>query len=63
MNTRRNNAQRVGEENANEAVPPLAPQNSQVTIEEGAMSSVVIRATIHSLTLKCWILMFLGMIV
>ena len=46
MNTRRNNAQRVGEENANEAVPPLAPQNSQVPIEQGAMSNLEIRATI-----------------
>ena len=63
MNKIRKNALRVKEENMNEAFPPLAPQNSQVTIEEGAMSSVVIRATIHSLTLKCCILMFLGMIV
>ncbi|XP_049368216.1 uncharacterized protein LOC125833114 [Solanum verrucosum] len=50
MNTRRNNARRAGEENVNEAVPPQAPQNPQVPIEEGAMSNVEIRSAIHNLT-------------
>ena len=34
----------------NEAVPPPAPQNPQVPIEERAMANVEIRAIIHSLT-------------
>ena len=50
MNTRRNNARRADEENVNEAVPPQAPQNPQVPIEEGAMSNVEIRSAIHNLT-------------
>ena len=50
MNTRRNNARRAGEENVNEAVPPQAPQNPQVPIEEGAMSNVEIRSAIQNLT-------------
>ena len=50
MNTRRNNARRVEEENVNEAVPPQAPQNPQVPIEGVVMSNVKIRAAIHSLT-------------
>ena len=33
----------------NEAVPPPAPQNPYVPIEEGAMSNIEIRASIHSL--------------
>ena len=36
--------------NVNEEVPSQAPQNPQVPIKEGAISNVVIRATIHSLT-------------
>ena len=50
MNTRNNNARRVEEENVSEVVPPPAPQNPQVPIEEGAMSNVEIRAPIYSLT-------------
>ncbi|KAH0775084.1 hypothetical protein KY290_012221 [Solanum tuberosum] len=50
MNTRRNNARRAGEENVNVAIPPQAPQNPQVPIEEGAMSNVEIRSAIHNLT-------------
>ncbi|WMV18722.1 hypothetical protein MTR67_012107 [Solanum verrucosum] len=50
MNTRRNNARRASEENVNESVPPQTPQNSQVLIEEGAMSNVEIKSAIHNLT-------------
>ena len=48
--SRRNDSQRVKEENVNELVPPPTPQNPQVPMEEGAMSNVEIRVTIHSLT-------------
>ena len=37
-------------ENVNEAVPPQAPQNPQVRIEEGVMSDVEIRDAIHNFT-------------
>ena len=50
MNTRRNNAQKEVEENFNEAVHPQAPQNPQVPTEEGALSNVDIRSSIHNLT-------------
>ena len=50
MNTRRNNSRRSKEENVNIVVAPLASQNPQVPIEEGAMSNMEIRASIHSLT-------------
>ena len=50
MNTSRNNAQRVREENLNEAVPLKAPQNPQVPIKEGPMSNVEIKSAIHMLT-------------
>ena len=50
MNTRRNNAQKEVEENFDEAVHPQAPQNPQVPTEEGALSNVDIRPSIHSLT-------------
>ena len=49
MSTRRNIARRVEDENLNEAVHLQTSQNPQVPIEEGAMSNVEIRATIHSL--------------
>ena len=45
MNTGMKNAQRVIE-----GIPPIAPQNPQDPIKEGAMSNVDIRAAIHSLT-------------
>ena len=50
MNNRRNNALRVEEKNVNEVVPPPAPQNPQVPIEEGVICNVEIRAVIHNLT-------------
>ena len=50
MNTRRTNARRAEEENVNEKVPPKAPQNPHVPIEEGSISNVEIRLAIHSLT-------------
>ncbi|XP_049349486.1 uncharacterized protein LOC125814080 [Solanum verrucosum] len=50
MDRRRNIARRTDEESVNEAVPPQAPQNRQVPIEEGAMSNVEIRSAIHNLT-------------
>ena len=50
MNTRKNIDRTTEEENSNEMVPPQAPQNPQVPIEEGAMSYVEIRASIYSLT-------------
>ena len=50
MNTRMNNARRVGEENLNDAVPPKVPQNPQVPIEEGVMSSVEIKSPNNTLT-------------
>ena len=50
MNTRRNNARMVKGKNGNEVVPPLAPRNPQGPIEEGSMSNVEIRVSIHSLT-------------
>ena len=50
MNTRRKNVRRAVQENLNEAVPPQAPQNPQVPIEEGVMSNVDIGSAIHSLT-------------
>ena len=49
MNTRRNNARTVEEENVNEVVPPPAQENPQVSIKEGAISNIQIRETIHSL--------------
>ena len=36
-------------ENVNEVVPPQTPQNPQVPIEEGVMSNIEIRESIHSL--------------
>ena len=50
MNTRRDDSLRAEEENLNYAVPPQAPQNPQVPIEEGDMSNFEIRDVIHSLT-------------
>ncbi|TMW88996.1 hypothetical protein EJD97_017789 [Solanum chilense] len=51
MNTRITNVRRAEEENMNEAAPPQAHhQNPQVSIEEGVMSNVEIRAIIHKLT-------------
>ncbi|XP_049369896.1 uncharacterized protein LOC125834788 [Solanum verrucosum] len=50
MNTRKNNARRVGEKNVNEEVPSQAPQNPQFSNEEGVMSNVEIRSAIHNLT-------------
>ncbi|WMV49970.1 hypothetical protein MTR67_043355 [Solanum verrucosum] len=47
---KKENARRAGEENVNEVVPPQAPQNPQVPIEEGAISNVEIRSAIHNLT-------------
>ena len=37
-------------EKLNKVVPPSAPQNPEVHIEEGVMSNVEIRASNHSLT-------------
>uniref|UniRef100_M1DTA6 Uncharacterized protein n=1 Tax=Solanum tuberosum TaxID=4113 RepID=M1DTA6_SOLTU len=61
MNIRMNSVRRANEENVNEAVPPQAPQNPQVPIEEGAMSNVEIGSAIHNLT-QVWPLKFLGML-
>ena len=50
MSTRRKNAQRAEEETLNEVVPLQDPENPQVPIEEGVLSNVEIRSSIHSLT-------------
>ena len=50
MNTRMNNAGMAGEENFNDVVPPQAPQNPQIPIEEGATSNMYIRSSIQTVT-------------
>jgi len=44
------NARRAQEENVNEEVPPQVPQDPQVTNDEGAMTTVEIRAALQTLT-------------